>query len=164
MKGRHAMTVRRPRRGRARGQRGVAAVELGFMIIPLVLMIFGTTELGRAIYTYNTLDKAVRDAARHLSQHGPGEAVIQAEALCLATTGTLDCSAPRLAPGLLDSNVVLCDALSCTGSHAAQAVAGAGAINLVSVSITGYDYDSVVEFVIPDMDFNAISVTMRAQL
>jgi Flp pilus assembly protein TadG len=162
MKNRIAMAVHRPRR--ARGQRGVAAVELGFMIFPLVLMIFGTTELGRAIYTYNTLDKAVRDAVRHLSQHGPGDAAIQAQARCLATTGTLDCSASTLAPGLLDSNVVLCDAMSCAGSHAAQLVPGGGTINLVSVTISGYDYDSLVEFVIPDMIFNSISVTMRAQL
>jgi Flp pilus assembly protein TadG len=163
MKARIAMPVHRPRR--SRGQRGVAAVELGFMIVPLVLLIFGTTELGRAIYTYNTLDKAVRDAARHLSQHGPGDATIRAQALCLATTGVLNCNSgtPRLAPGLQDSDVVLCDALSCAGSHAAQMV-GAGAINLVSVTITGYDYDSLVEFVIPDMAFNGISATMRAQL
>jgi TadE-like protein len=166
MKGRSAMALHRLRRARALGQRGVAAVELGFMIVPLVLMIFGTTELGRAIYTYNTLDKAVRDAARHLSQHGPGDALIRAQALCLATTGVLSCNAgtPRLAPGLLDSDVVLCDAQSCAGTHAAQPMPGGGTINLVSVTITGYDYDSLVEFVIPDMIFNSISVTMRAQL
>ena len=65
------------------GQRGVAAVEFALLLTPLVLMVFGTTELGRAIYTYNTLDKTVRDAARHLSQHGPGDPVIQTEARCL---------------------------------------------------------------------------------
>jgi len=70
-------------RSRSR-QRGVAAVELGLLLTPLVVMIFGTTELGRAIYSYNTLDKTVRDAARHLSQHGPGDAAIATQARCLA--------------------------------------------------------------------------------
>ena len=34
-------------------QRGVAAVELAVLLTPLVLMLFGATELGRAVYTYN---------------------------------------------------------------------------------------------------------------
>ena len=64
-----------------RQSRGVAAVEFGLLITPMVLMLFGATEFGRAIYTYNTLDKTVRDAVRHLSQHGPGDATIQLERL-----------------------------------------------------------------------------------
>ena len=83
-----------------RDQRGAAAVEFALLLIPLVVMVFGTTELGRAIYTYNTLDKTVRDAARHLSQHGPGDVAVQAEARCLAVYGNEACSGPALAPGL----------------------------------------------------------------
>jgi Flp pilus assembly protein TadG len=150
----------------SRRQSGVAAVELGFMLLPLAILIFGTTELGRAIYTYNTLDKAVRDAARHLSQHGPGDATIQSQAICLAATGLLTCndSTAKLAPELKFSNVDFCDAQKCAASHSAQAVAGAGSINLVTVSITGYEYKTAISLVIPDLDFNSISVTMRAQL
>lgn len=143
--------------------RGVAAVEFALLLIPLVLMIFGTTELGRAIYSYNTLDKTVRDAARHLSQHGPGDAAIAAQARCLAVYGNVDCAGNPVAPGLNVGAVNLCDALSCPASHAAQPT-GLGVVNLVTVSIQDYAYDSVVNFVIPDMTFNSISVTMRAQL
>lgn len=151
--------------GRASRQRGVAAVEMGFLLLPLVLMVFGATELGRAIYTYNTLDKSVRDAVRHLSQHGPGDTTIQAEAKCLARTGVLACSGstPSLAPGLTAGNIDLCDALLCTATHASQVV-GSGTINLVSATITGYAYNSLVGFVIPDLNFNNITATMRAQL
>ena len=86
-------------RGRQRlRNRGVAAVELAIVITPMVLMMFGAVEFGRAIYTYNTLDKTVRDAARHLSQHGPGDAAIQTEARCLAVhisaTGRTSTMAP----------------------------------------------------------------------
>ena len=70
--------------------RGVAAVEFALLLTPLILLVFGTTELGRAIYSYDTLDKTVRDAARHLSQHGPGDATAAAEARCLAAYGSLD--------------------------------------------------------------------------
>ena len=144
-------------------QRGVAAVEFGLLLTPLVLMIFGTTELGRAIYSYNTLDKTVRDAARHLSQHGPGDATIAAQAKCLAVYGTTDCSGSVVAPGLTVGMVTLCDASLCPGTHANQTT-GLGSINLVTVSIQSYAYTSVVHFVVPDMTFNNISVTLRAQL
>lgn len=149
-------------------QRGVAAVEFAFLL-PLVLvpMILGTIELGHAIYTYNTLDKTVRDAARHLSQHGPGDAVIAAEAKCLAVTGTTDCTGSPVAPSLTTGMVSICDASSLNPPcppHANQST-GLGAINLVTVSIQGYAFNSLVKFVIPDdFHFNNISVTLRAQL
>ncbi|WP_420130765.1 TadE/TadG family type IV pilus assembly protein [Rhodoferax ferrireducens] len=138
-------------------------MEFALLLTPLILMIFGTTELGRAIYSYNTLDKTVRDASRHLSQHGPGDAIIAAEARCLAVHGTTDCSGSPLAPGLTTAMVTICDASLCPITHANQ-LTGLGSINLVTVSIQNYAFDSVVEFVIPDMTFNNISTTLRAQL
>ncbi len=147
-------------------QRGGAVVEFAFLL-PLVLvpMILGTVELGHAIYTYNALDKTVRDASRHLSQHGPGDAIIAAEAKCLAVHGTTDClmSSP-IAPGLTTSMVTICDASLCPSTHANQ-LTGLGSINLVTVSIQNYPFNSLVKFVIPDeFYFNNISVTLRAQL
>jgi Flp pilus assembly protein TadG len=142
---------------------GTAAIEFAFLLPVLLLMIFGTTEIGRAIYTYNTLDKTVRDAARHVSQYGPGDATIAAEARCLAVHGNTDCSGSALAPGLTTGAVTICDAAACPGTHAAQPT-GLGQVNLVTVTISGYDFDSVVEFVIPDLEFGAISATMRGHL
>jgi len=144
-------------------QIGVAAVELALLLAPLLVMLFGVTELGRAIYTYNTLDKTVRDAARHLSQHGPGDALIAAEARCLTVHGNPECTGPVLAPGLSTREVVLCDAVLCPATHAGQST-GLGAVNLVTVGITGYAWDSVVPWVVPDLRFNTISVTLRGQL
>ena len=151
-------------------QRGVAAVEMGLLLGPLVLLLFGATELGRAIFSYNMLDKTVRDAARHLSQHGPGDPDIAAQAVCLAvygdaavsTLGTCTGTTP-VAPGLTASNIVTCDALSCASTHAGFPT-GLGTINLVSVRVQGYSFSSLVSFVVPSMTFNNIEVTMRAQL
>ena len=140
--------------------RGVAAVEFGLLITPMVLMAFGATELGRAIYSYNTLDKRVRDAARHLSQHGPGDPVIRNEAKCIAVHGTTNCTGPVAAPGLTTAMVVVCDSTFCPSTHVIT-VPDAGTVSLVSASIQGYAYNSLVEFVIPDMTFNNITVTMR---
>jgi Flp pilus assembly protein TadG len=149
--------------GRSRPERGVAVIEFALLLTPMILMLFGATEFGRAIYTYNTLDKTVRDAVRHLSQHGPGDAVIQGQARCLAVFGNTTCSGNAIAPGLTTSGVSLCDAQSCAGTHAAQPT-GSGAVNLVTVTIVGYSYNSLVELVMPDLNFNNISATMRAQL
>lgn len=143
--------------------RGVAAVELALLLLPLVLLALGGAELGRAIHTFNTLDKAVRDAARHLSQHGPGDAVIAQQARCLAAHGSLDCSGAALAPGLQASAVVICDAVVCADTHAAQAT-GQGAVNLVSATLRGYSWTSAVSLVLPELTFRDIGVTMRAQL
>ncbi|MDP3653116.1 MAG: TadE/TadG family type IV pilus assembly protein [Rhodoferax sp.] len=143
--------------------RGVATVEFALLLTPLVLMIFGTTELGRAIYSYNTLDKTVRDAGRHLSQHGPADPLIAGQARCLAVYGTTDCTGTPVAPGLTTGMVSICDALLCPSTHASQPT-GLGSINLITVSIQDYPYTSIVSFVVPDMTFNNISVTLRAQL
>lgn len=48
-------------------QRGAAAIEFAF-ILPLLLVVFtGTIEFGRAMWHYDALAKAARNAARYLS-------------------------------------------------------------------------------------------------
>lgn len=153
--------------------RGVAAVEFGFLIIPLVLLALGAAEFGRAIYSYNTLDKQVRDAARHLSQHGPGDTVIQTDAKNIAVCGYTDCiakSAPPAAPGLTLSMVDVCDSMTCPSTHVIT-VPDAGTVSLVSVVIRRYEYVSLFGITLPSLSgpgftfrnlrFNDIGVTMR---
>ena len=166
------MTILTSRKSRGPGplrslhQRGVAAVELAVLLTPLVLMIFGATELGRAIYTFNVLDKTVRDAARHLSQNTPGDIKIAAQATCLTVYGNTDCSGTAVAAGLTTSMVKICDSTVTTCSNYANQLThydSTSSINLVSVTITGYPFTSLVKFVIPNLTFNPISVTMRGQ-
>lgn len=47
-----------------RGQKGQALVEMALSITLLVLLVFGITEFGRAMYTKNTLTNAARAGAR----------------------------------------------------------------------------------------------------
>ncbi|HEU4846404.1 MAG TPA: TadE/TadG family type IV pilus assembly protein [Burkholderiaceae bacterium] len=144
-----------------RKQRGVASVELAFLIIPLLLLTFGTTEYGRAVYQYNTLAKASRDAARYLSEQAPGDAIDLAAAKCLAVYGDPDCTnTVPLAPGLTTAMVSICDSTSCPSTHQNQAT-GSGVINLVTVTISGYPFTSLVPFIAPSVTFNDISTTMR---
>lgn len=48
-------------------QSGLAVVEFAIVLPFIVLMALAVTELGRGLYQYNTLTKAVRDGARYLS-------------------------------------------------------------------------------------------------
>ncbi|MDD1622664.1 MAG: pilus assembly protein [Methylococcaceae bacterium] len=50
-----------------RRQRGIATVELAIVAPIFLLMLLGVAELGRALFQYNTLSKAVRDGARYYS-------------------------------------------------------------------------------------------------
>ena len=61
-------------------QRGVALVELA-LVLPLLLAVcFAITEFGRAIYTYDTLAKSARDAARYLTTQTPGSSSARSSA------------------------------------------------------------------------------------
>jgi hypothetical protein len=50
-----------------RHQRGIAVVELAIVAPFFLLLLLGITELGRALFQYNTLTKSVRDGARYYS-------------------------------------------------------------------------------------------------
>jgi Flp pilus assembly protein TadG len=144
-------------------QRGVAAVELGLIIVPLLLLTFGVTEFGRAFYQYNALAKATRDATRFLSGQGPGDPSDVTAAQCLATHGNKTCTGVLLVPGLTTTMVSVCDSISCPGTHQNRPT-GSGVINLVTVSISGYAFTSLVPLIIPNVTFGSISTTMRQVL
>jgi len=144
--------------------RGVAAVELAFTMIPLLVLTFGVTEYGRAIYTYNTIDKASRDAVRYLTAPTPGSPDPNADARNMVVYGNAQGTGSPLAPGLTTAMVNICDATACPATHAAVPT-GSGTVNLVTVSISGYVYNSIVTYVAPaTMNFNDISATMRGNL
>jgi Flp pilus assembly protein TadG len=149
-------------------QRGVALIELAISIGVLIMIAFGITEFGRAIYQYNTLAKAVRDAARFLAVRDPSSPAAIDDARCMAVHGNPSCSGPPLAPGLALGMVSVCHAMdpACAATHQAQGASPV--INLVTVTIGGpnapYTFQSLVSFVVPDIPFGAISVTMRQVL
>lgn len=49
-------------------ERGSVMVEFAGALILLVMMVFGITEIGRAIYQLNTLTKSVEAGARYMSR------------------------------------------------------------------------------------------------
>jgi hypothetical protein len=145
-------------------QRGVAAVEAAFLLIPLVILLAGVVEGGRLVYEYNTIAKSTRDAARYLSTVAPGAGHVAAA--CLAVHGNPGCTGDPLVQGLDVANVSICDATNCPATHRHVPVEGPGAtgvVNLVTVSISGYQSVNYL-LMTPTVDFDAISTTMRQAL
>jgi len=147
-------------------QRGLALVEFSLTIGVLLAIVFGITEFGRAIYQYNTLAKAARDAVRYLSTKAPGDAAAIAEARCMAVYGSPSCSGSPLVPGLAPGMVAICDAVSCPATHQAQG--SAPVANFVTLTIGGandpFTFTSAIPWIAPDIPFGAIGVTMRQVL
>ncbi|WP_174904886.1 TadE/TadG family type IV pilus assembly protein [Burkholderia latens] len=144
--------------------RGVAAVEFALVLMPMIVLATGVAEFGRAIYQYETLTKATRNAARYLSVYLPTDAAYPlAQAQCLVVYGDTTCgtAGTELLPGLTTSMVVICDATHSTDCSDASdppqfanlptydstnntpSGTAAGSINLVEVKVKGYKYQPI---------------------
>ena len=143
-------------------ERGAALIELALIMPLLLLLTFITTEFGRAMYEYNSVVKATRDAVRYLSVQTPGTHITEARNLMVygntAGTGT------PLARGLSLTNVP-------AGSCCTWQTVGANPIiNTVTVRITSYTFHSLFPSVMGivfadangDIVFSDITATMRA--
>lgn len=138
------------------------------MTFVLMTLGFGLTELGRALYQYDTLAKAARAAARYLSVYESSLTSVQDEARNVAVCGAPSCAglSPVL-PGLTTANVNVSVAAAAAPNFSPQLLniqTGDGALSMVSVTIgppaNAYQFVSLVPFVIPSIAFGPISVTM----
>lgn len=159
--------------------RGSAVLELAIVIPVLVLLIGATVELGRFLYAYNTLAKAVRGATRHLAMADGSNAANAAwttarqEACQLALFGTLAGGSTPLLPGLESSMVQIGTSGNLTGTAPyANSNAGCGlncGIGWVQVTISGYSLAPVFSGVLPSsvlqggrLPMGPITLTMRS--
>jgi Flp pilus assembly protein TadG len=151
---------------------GAAAVEFAILLVPLLLLVCGVTEFGRAIYQYEVLTKTTRDAARFLSQYSASDQPnyntnLVPQAQCLAVYGNTTCTGSVLVSGLTSSMVVVCDSFNstgCSGTFANYATPG-GTMNLVEVKITGFVYKPLESFLkVGNITFNDIATVMRQVL
>lgn len=134
-----------------RKQRGVAVIELAILLVPLIILTFGMTELGRAVHYYNGIVSSTRAAARYLSTVPEGQG--EDGARCVAVYGNPGCSGTPLVPGLTTGMVQI------RYQHGVEA--GPGTVEMVRVTVEGYPFRSMVPFVVRDMTFASIGTSMR---
>ena len=87
-------------------ERGQSLLEFAMVLPVLLLLGIGTIEFGRAYYQYNTLSKAVRQAARYMSTHAYTTAE-QDNAIRMAIYGNAAGTGTPCVPGLTMSNFAL---------------------------------------------------------
>lgn len=140
-----------------RKQKGVALVEFALVLPFLILLSIITVEFGRAVWEYNTLTKSVRDAARYLSIQTPGTRIT--EARNLAVYGNPSGGGAPLALGLTPAHVP---------DPVWRTAGTAPVINTVTVSISGYTFNSMFVSVLGlpfgAIRFSDIKATMRSYL
>jgi Flp pilus assembly protein TadG len=138
-------------------QQGVALVEFAFVLPLLLVLSLVSTELGRAVYRYNTTAKAVRDAVRYLSVQTPGTHVTEARNLIVY--GNVAGTGPMLDAALSAANVPA-PTWQSTGSNPL--------INTVTIRVSGYQFRPLVTNAFgarfAAIPFNDISATMRSPL
>jgi Flp pilus assembly protein TadG len=138
-------------------QTGVALIEFAFVLPLLLVLSLTATELGRAVYRYNTSAKAVRDAVRYLSVQTPGTHL--AEARNLVVYGNPAGTGPLLDSALTTANVA---------TPTWQTAGSNPLINTVTVRVTGYQFRPMIgnmfgaRFAV--FTFSDISATMRSPL
>lgn len=153
-------------------QKGVALIELAITLPLLLAIFFAVTEFGRAIYTYNTLAKATRDASRYLTTKTAGDTSAWETARNLVVYGTPSAGTTPLVPALAASMVAICDA-SIAACESNKNQGGNPLINTVTVAVTGYQFTPIMDLLaftrfytegnsgITSITFGDISVTMR---
>ena len=146
-------------------QQGLAVVEFAIILPFVVLVAFAVAELGRGLYQYNTLNKAVRDGVRYLSDVAiqPGGTIdidsYRTQMKNLVVCGDIDgCSSgSELLPGWSTDKV---DAVAVP----VTLISGGPTINHIEVTAT-YTFDPLFDALaigyskIPDM---SVTVTQRA--
>ena len=88
----------------ARDGRGNAVVEFAIVLPVLLLLFAGMTEIGRAYYQANAVEKGLRAGALFAGRNGfPLTAQVRTMVTNLVKTGTLDGSGPYLVSGWADA-------------------------------------------------------------
>jgi len=160
----------KPRHSRFR-VRGVAAVEMALILIPLALLLTGTFNFGLAMYRYDALVKGVRAGSRYLSYQTPGSNYADAKALVMCgDPGIAPASCPEAdrIPGLTEGMISICDrtnAGACGGEPHAGVAFGTppdnGRVDLVTVQVTGYPFTFSIPFIdLGTITFGPIKSTM----
>ncbi len=147
-------------------QRGAAAVELGILLVPLVVLVFGISEYGRAIQNYNKIVKSARDAVRYLTQFPGTNTATDAQIVAaknLVVYGNAAGTGAALVDGVTTARVDWCDSKRCASTHLNQSSTSGGVtvtVNLVTVTVSGVVFTSLVPAYVANLTFGPISATM----
>jgi Flp pilus assembly protein TadG len=136
--------------------RGLATLEFAICAPVLLLLMLATAEIGRLLYQYNTLTKAVRDGARYAASNAAtsGTRIInllpqrRTETINLIDTGTTAGTGAALLPGLVAGNVQITEN---------------DATGFISITAT-YTYVPMLGATLPTFGFGASAINLSLSL
>jgi Flp pilus assembly protein TadG len=137
---------------RLSGEHGQSLLEFAITLPILLLLAAGTIEFGRAFYQYNTLSKAVREAARYMASK-PYNSTERTNAARMAVYGNVTGTGTAILPGLTTSNIVV--------TPRAGGTSETDPPHWVAVAVTNYNFESMIPQLVPISVVFTPSVEMR---
>ena len=125
---------------RLSGEHGQSLLEFAITLPILLLLAAGTIEFGRAFYQYNTLSKAVREAARYMASK-PYNSTERTNAARIAVYGNVTGTGTPILPGLTTSKIVV--------TPRAGGTSETDPPHWVKVAVTNYTFQSMVPALVP---------------
>jgi Flp pilus assembly protein TadG len=156
---------------RQKNQRGSVIVEMGIILIPLLFIILGVAEIGRAMWAYHTMALVVKIGTRFAIAHGARCAL--ASPACVATVGNVSQQMQQSAIGLDPSQLQLtfvssdqtdsCGSLAvCQSDATVWPPSPDNAVGL-PVTITGrYKFNSVLSAFWPGQATNGFTLAAQS--
>ena len=132
---------------------GQSLVEFAVALPIIVLLIFGVIDLGRAVYTYNTLSEAARQASR-LAIVDQDQSRVAAEAAAYA---------PAIALAAADVDVCFKSALTPERDCASPATDNCvpmriGCLGIVTTNSTFQPFTPLINLIVSSIDLSSTSV------
>ena len=142
-----------------KSQSGQAVVEMAFVLLIFLFVIFGITEFARALYTYNTIVQSTRAAARWgvVNVAGNSDTINIDKAKNIVVYGNADTpsSSPLLAGLTKDEVRVLVLTIE------ADSV-GTPISRKISVTVSGYQFKFIVPLV-PDLSIPPFETSLYTE-
>jgi Flp pilus assembly protein TadG len=154
-----------------RNQRGSVVVEMGLIFIPMVIGSIAAMELGRCMWTYHTLNSAIKRATRFAIVHGARCA--EASTSCASTVAQVATVVKTQGLGLNPANLQLTLAVgtltrSCSNLGGCLQDANqfpAFPNNAAGLPVTlsaNYEFPSVLAYLLRGNSSNAIRFTAKS--
>lgn len=148
---------------RRRSQGGNALVESSLILLPLLLLVLGTLEISRAMWTYHSLAMAVKSATRLAIVHGARCAdassscpLTVAQVVSLVQNGAVGLDPASLQITLTTgSTVVACSpSASCSANGTVWPAAPNNIVGLPVSIVAQYSFHSVLPLGLPQGNVN----------
>src|SRR5262245_37756566 len=127
------------RNGIETSEKGQALVEFSLVTLLFFTVVFGISEFGRALWTWNTIVQATRAGARYAVVETPTSDDMQIKEVVAYNDPNANSSSTPVVPGLTETNVTV-NYLNNDGTVASNK----NIADLIEVSVTGYQFSFLV--------------------